>query len=50
MVKRAEILDLFKKMIRAGRGYQDYNFREYILRRTRDDFHRYQNLSDQLEI
>lgn len=29
---------LYRALIRHGGRFADYNFREYVLRRTRDDF------------
>lgn len=43
---RAEVLALFRSLLRTGRRFSDYNIREYTKRRTIDAFRHNQNLSD----
>ncbi|KAH7528982.1 hypothetical protein FEM48_Zijuj05G0135200 [Ziziphus jujuba var. spinosa] len=43
---RAEVLVLFRSLLRTARRFSDYNIREYTKRRTIDAFRHNQNLSD----
>ncbi|KAF9626534.1 hypothetical protein IFM89_034468 [Coptis chinensis] len=43
---RAEILTLFRALLRTAKKFSDYNIREYAKRRTIDGFHENRNLSD----
>ncbi|KAI3994305.1 hypothetical protein MKX01_012562 [Papaver californicum] len=43
---RAEILSLFRSLLRTSKNFSDYNIREYAKRRTVDGFHQNKNLSD----
>lgn len=43
---RAEILHLFRSLLRVARQFPDYNIREYAKRRTIDGFRRNKSLSD----
>ncbi|XP_057521758.1 uncharacterized protein LOC130801855 [Amaranthus tricolor] len=43
---RAEILQLFRSLLRVTRQFPDYNIREYAKRRTIDAFHLNKSLSD----
>ncbi|KAI3952107.1 hypothetical protein MKX01_028367 [Papaver californicum] len=43
---RAEILSLFRSLLRTSKKFSDYNIREYAKRRTIDGFHQNKNLSD----
>ncbi|XP_076470191.1 LYR motif-containing protein 4-like [Babylonia areolata] len=43
---RARVLSLYKKMLREGQKFTDYNFRKYAVRRTQDGFHHNMNVSD----
>ncbi|KAI3839057.1 hypothetical protein MKX03_028695 [Papaver bracteatum] len=43
---RAEILSLFRSLLRTSKNFSDYNIREYSKRRTIDGFHQNKNLSD----
>ncbi|CAO2816353.1 unnamed protein product [Amaranthus hypochondriacus] len=43
---RAEILHLFRSLLRVARQFPDYNIREYAKRRTIDAFHNNKSLSD----
>ena len=38
MAGRPQVLRLYKQMLRAARGFDNYNFRDYTLRYVRDDF------------
>lgn len=37
-VSRSAVLGLYRSLIKNAREWQNYNFREYILRRVREDF------------
>jgi LYR motif-containing protein 4 len=37
-VGRGDVLKLYRALLRHGGRFADYNFREYALRRTREDF------------
>lgn len=39
-------MDLFRNIMRTGQGFKNYNFREYILRRAREDFKANENIND----
>ncbi|KAJ4717892.1 LYR motif-containing protein [Melia azedarach] len=43
---RAEIMGLYRSLIRAAREFCDYNIREYTMRRTVDGFRKNQKLTD----
>ncbi|XP_058070283.1 uncharacterized protein LOC131219252 [Magnolia sinica] len=43
---RADILSLFRSLLRTARSFSDYNIREYAKRRTVDGFRLNRNLSD----
>ncbi|KAK6925074.1 Complex 1 LYR protein domain [Dillenia turbinata] len=43
---KAEVLSLFRSLLRTSRGFADYNIREYAKRRTKDGFRHNKNLSD----
>ncbi|KAJ1485445.1 hypothetical protein T484DRAFT_1793255 [Baffinella frigidus] len=38
MSARAEAVQLYRAMLQSSRRFSNYNFREYFLRRTREDF------------
>ncbi len=38
---RSAILLLYKHLLRAGSRFRDYNFREYVVRSSRDKFRKY---------
>ncbi|XP_058070295.1 uncharacterized protein LOC131219260 [Magnolia sinica] len=42
---RAEILSLFRSLLRTARSFSNYNIREYARRRTADGFRQNRNLS-----
>jgi hypothetical protein len=35
---RQQVIGLYRKMMRTAAQFENYNFREYFLRRTRDSF------------
>lgn len=37
-VGRGDVLKLYRALLRHSNRFADYNFREYALRRTREDF------------
>ncbi|KAK8099352.1 uncharacterized protein PG998_012593 [Apiospora kogelbergensis] len=41
---------LYRSLLRQGRNFQAYNFREYAHRRTVDAFHENKNVSDPREV
>ena len=43
---RAEVLSLFRSLLRTARQFSDYNMREYAKRRTVDAFRHNRHLSD----
>ncbi|KAL8244140.1 hypothetical protein R6Q59_010398 [Mikania micrantha] len=43
---RAEIIFLFRSLLRSARQFSDYNIREYTKRRTIDSFRNNKTLSD----
>ncbi|MCL7026528.1 hypothetical protein MKW94_012531 [Papaver nudicaule] len=43
---RAEILSLFRSLLRTCKDFSDYNIREYAKRRSIDGFRQNKNLSD----
>ncbi|CAD8173970.1 unnamed protein product [Paramecium pentaurelia] len=40
------ILKLYKQVLRAGNQFKDYNFREYVIRRAKQDFRELKNNPD----
>jgi len=46
MVGRAPTLQLYREMLRASRGFTNYNFREYALRKVRSGFQENAMLTD----
>ncbi|XP_068667278.1 uncharacterized protein [Aristolochia californica] len=47
---RAEVLSLFRSLLRTARNFSDYNLREYTKRRTVDGFRENRDLSDAVSI
>nr|DAD34991.1 TPA_asm: hypothetical protein HUJ06_005631 [Nelumbo nucifera] len=47
---RAEVLYLFRSLLRIAREFSDYNIREYTKRRTIDAFRQNRDLGDPLTI
>ncbi|KAI8074766.1 hypothetical protein BC940DRAFT_231095 [Gongronella butleri] len=46
MADRAHVLSLYRNFIRHGNKFSNYNFREYVVRRSRDAFRQHQSESD----
>ncbi|XP_057365800.1 LYR motif-containing protein 4-like [Daphnia carinata] len=44
--KKMEILRLYKQLLRESAKFPVYNFREYAIRRVKDDFRENKNLTD----
>ncbi|XP_041376509.1 LYR motif-containing protein 4-like [Gigantopelta aegis] len=47
---RSEVLSLYRLLLRAGRQFTDYNYRNYALRRARDAFHENKTVADKQKI
>ncbi|KAF2225262.1 hypothetical protein BDZ85DRAFT_90941 [Elsinoe ampelina] len=45
-----EVRSLYRSLLRTGRQFANYNFREYAKRRTRDAFRQYATISDERRI
>ncbi|CCE62281.1 hypothetical protein TPHA_0C01250 [Tetrapisispora phaffii CBS 4417] len=43
---RIEVLHLYKQLIKNSRLFNDYNFREFFLRRSRESFKANKHLND----
>lgn len=41
-----QVQDLLKQIIQAGKGFKDYNFRNYIVRRANEDLAKYSQLNN----
>jgi len=41
-----EILHLYRRIIKEGSKFKDYNFKAYVLRRAREDFGTLKNQKD----
>jgi LYR motif-containing protein 4 len=39
-------LNVYRGLLRAGRQFNNYNTREYVQRRTRDEFRKYRDVTD----
>ena len=50
MVTPAASLSLYRQLLRAARGFANYNFRDYAVRYVRDDFRAGSTLTDAEEI
>jgi hypothetical protein len=50
MAARSQILGLYKELLKEGRKFRSYNFREYAVRRIRDEFKENQNVADPSKI
>jgi hypothetical protein len=46
MVTQQHVLRLYRQLLKAGRQFPAYNFREYSIRRTRDAFRESMNEQD----
>ncbi|XP_037700159.1 LYR motif-containing protein 4 isoform X2 [Choloepus didactylus] len=47
---RAQVLDLYRAMLRESKHFSAYNYRTYALRRIRDAFRENKNVKDPVEI
>lgn len=47
---RAQVLDLYRAMLRESKQFSAYNYRTYAIRKIRDAFRENKNLKDPLEI
>ncbi|XP_077626179.1 LYR motif-containing protein 4 isoform X1 [Crocuta crocuta] len=47
---RAQVLDLYRAMLRESKHFSAYNYRTYAVRRIRDAFRENQNVKDPVEI
>lgn len=45
-LSRAAALGLYRRLMKASKKFSNYNFREYALRRTREDFRKFQHESN----
>jgi len=50
MVSRAEVLRLYRDLLRLGRAYPNYNIREYIGRVVKQDFRTNAHITESAEI
>uniref|UniRef100_A0A8D0VMM1 LYR motif containing 4 n=1 Tax=Sus scrofa TaxID=9823 RepID=A0A8D0VMM1_PIG len=47
---RAQVLDLYRAMLRESKHFSAYNYRTYAIRRIRDAFRENKNVGDPAEI
>ncbi|KAK7493783.1 hypothetical protein BaRGS_00014924 [Batillaria attramentaria] len=47
---RLQVLLIYKKLLREGRNFTDYNFRTYALNKVRNEFRANKNVSDPARI
>lgn len=47
---RAQVLDLYRAMLRESKRFSAYNYRTYAIRRIRDAFRENKNVKDPVEI
>ncbi|XP_048961952.1 LYR motif-containing protein 4 isoform X7 [Canis lupus baileyi] len=47
---RAQVLDLYRAMLRESKHFSAYNYRTYAVRRIRDAFRENKNVKDPAEI
>lgn len=47
---RAQVLDLYRAMLRESQHFSAYNYRTYAIRRIRDAFRENKNVKDPVEI
>ncbi len=43
---RKQTLQLYKQFLRHGKNYNNYNFREFVMRRAREEFRDNKSLTD----
>jgi len=48
--RRAPVLRAYRGLLREGSRYNNYNFREYILRRVKEEFRDNKTVQDPVEI
>ncbi|KAG2383326.1 hypothetical protein C9374_004663 [Naegleria lovaniensis] len=47
---RKQILALYRGLLKGGKAFSDYNYREYVLRCTREDFRKFKSVQDSEKI
>ncbi|XP_066124518.1 LYR motif-containing protein 4 isoform X1 [Saccopteryx bilineata] len=47
---RAQVLDLYRAMLRESKHFSAYNYRTYAIRKIRDAFRENKNVKDPVEI
>ncbi|EMR10199.1 hypothetical protein PNEG_01472 [Pneumocystis murina B123] len=47
---RDQIISLYRSLLRNAKGLENYGFREYAIRRTKDAFQQHKNESDKQKI
>ncbi|XP_036724296.1 LYR motif-containing protein 4 isoform X3 [Balaenoptera musculus] len=47
---RAQVLDLYRAMLRESKHFSAYNYRTYAIRRIRDAFRENKNVKDPVQI
>ncbi|XP_033263877.1 LYR motif-containing protein 4 isoform X2 [Orcinus orca] len=47
---RAQVLDLYRAMLRESKHFSAYNYRSYAIRRIRDAFRENKNVKDPVQI
>lgn len=47
---RIQVLHMYKEFIRSANKMQNYNFREYFLRKARDTFHDNKDVQDSAKL
>lgn len=50
MASRAEAISLYRSLVRSSKQFSTYNFREYFLRRTREDFRQHKTETNPAKI
>ncbi|EFC50249.1 predicted protein [Naegleria gruberi] len=50
IIPKSQILSLYKGLLKGGKQFSDYNFREYTLRCTREDFKKNKTITDKEKI
>ena len=48
--QKEAVLRLYRDMLHTGRCFKSYNFREYALRRTKEEFRKHKDVADAEEI
>eukprot|EP00960_Hanusia_phi_P025301 742904-Hanusia_phi.AAC.2 len=49
-MSKSDVLNLYRNLLRNSKKFCNYNFREYFLRRTKEDFKLHKNESDPSKI